>query len=77
MMADDAAGQKGRKKGQGQVPGYIREAGKKVVKSGPGIYLVDVLHEDDCGHWKGLPCDCTPEVQEPVRIIDPGPATLH
>ena len=48
----------------------------KVMESVPGLRemlspgsltLVTVLHDDWCGHFRGLPCDCDPDtVVQPI-----------
>ena len=31
----------------------------------PGIYHVDVRHDDDCAIWRGGDCTCNPEIEMP------------
>jgi hypothetical protein len=28
----------------------------------PGLHHVDIYHDDDCGIFKGQPCDCNPDI---------------
>ena len=57
---------------------YLPRVAEKVVRKAPGIFVVDVIHEDHCAHWEGKPCNCNPELGDPVRVLDPGEnPTLH
>lgn len=50
-------------------PTYLRQVSdlaRRVAKVGT-VTVIDVLHDPDCAHWTGLPCDCKPDVRLHVR----------
>lgn len=50
-------------------PTYLRQVidlARRVAKVGT-VTVIDVLHDPDCAHWAGLPCDCKPDVRLRVR----------
>ena len=50
----------------GDAPGgvYLGEVLKRCqMMPGGNVASVHVYHDDDCGIWRGLFCDCAPTVQ--------------
>lgn len=50
-----------------RLPAYIRRLVKAYFEDGipnaPGVFPVEVYHDDWCGHWQGGPCDCDAQVE--------------
>lgn len=49
-----------------EIPNYIKQIlaayqSEPSIKT-PGVKMVHVYHDDDCGIFKGKPCDCNPDV---------------
>lgn len=53
------------------LPNYLRPGialGKKALaEEGPGVYVVDVAHDDWCMIWNGGACNCEPIVTQRGR----------
>jgi hypothetical protein len=49
------------------VPNYMEaclKQGEKMLEKPPGLYIVDIEHDDWCEIWKGGICNCNPIVKE-------------
>jgi hypothetical protein len=52
-------------------PAVIRAA-EQAGKLKPGLYVVDVQHDDWCDLLEGVgPCNCDPTVKPPQRYVPP------
>ena len=42
------------------LPNYLRKAREKILARllPPGMYVIDVVHEDACPEWDGGTCNC-------------------
>lgn len=62
-----------------EIPRYAREVAEKTADAmkarGPGLYHVDVLHDDWCDLLKGtgLACNCNPVVRQPRKHVPTRP----
>lgn len=59
-----------------EVPRYLQRLLEGGWEYTPGeLVSVEVLHDDDCAHWRGRPCNCDPEVK--MRQVDGPPAEVE
>jgi len=42
-------------------PNYLEDILKKSKELGPGIFHIEVLHDDLCDYWNNKPCNCNVE----------------
>ncbi len=49
----------------GRPPPYAHTALTRGLGLPPGVYVIDVFHDDDCAIFKGRPCTCSPTVGSP------------
>lgn len=42
---------------------YLAELAAALTQTQPGkVTMITIARDAECGHWRGLPCDCHPDV---------------
>lgn len=52
---------------------YLAELAAAIRQAQPGaVTVITFAHDDDCGHWRGFPCDCRPDVTSGPAAVTGG-----
>jgi len=49
----------------------LPEIAKDMLNDGPGVYMIKILHDDDCPKLQGGECVCDPEIRR-TKILKKG-----